>query len=312
LTIDRRAVSQLRDGVQAVMGWGATTHHVFSEAANRGIRRILGMISPHDVHFARVSASEARRFPDLFPTHAGLRDRVYRKLARFDAEYLKVPNDLAQLVVANSRFSVRTLREAGYQTPVEVIPLGIDGARTTTLSRRANEPFRFLFAGTVSPLKGAHHLIEAWNGLAPPSDFELVLAGEWQLPESWRRRLSPRIRALGRIPRAELESWYEKSSVLVLPSLGDGFGAVVLEALAYGLPVVTTDATGAAEILDASTGWVVPAGNREALVETLRSIVIDPHAVEAMRAPARETAGKYSWSRFRERLQGAIVRFMAA
>jgi glycosyltransferase involved in cell wall biosynthesis len=289
--IDRKAARLLHGGVRAVMGWGSSTHHAFLAARPRDIGRILCMASPHDVHFDRVIAAEKRLHPELFPD--GPRPaRVER--------YLRVPDELAQLVIANSRFTARTVREAGYQTPVEVIPLGVDEVAPRPAVR--DRP-RFLFAGAVSPLKGAHHLLKAWDRLRP-KDAELVLAGEWQLPDSWR---SDRVTALGRIPRAEMDDWYAKCAALVLPTLGDGFASVVLEALAHGLPVITTDANGAAEVLDADTGRVLPAGDVDALTETLRALIADPPPPSAA---ARAVAARYTWGRYRRHLQSVLTRWL--
>jgi glycosyltransferase involved in cell wall biosynthesis len=305
--IDRKAARRLRDGVRAVMGWGSTTHHAFRRAEALGIKRILALASPHDAHFARVIAAEKRLHPELF---ADPDASVYDRFLRFDERYLRKAEQLAQLCIVNSELTARTLREAGYETPIEVIPLGID-APPALGPRDGDGRFRFLFVGQVSPLKGAHRLLAAWERLSPPPDFELVLVGDWQLPDSYRRRLAPTVRVLGRLARDEVDAWYRKSSVLVLPTLGDGFASVMLEALSHGVPVVTTEFGGGAEILAARAGWVVPA-HVDALTDTLRAIIADPQSAESRRAVAHQTAQAYSWERYRRQVQSVVARFLDA
>jgi glycosyltransferase involved in cell wall biosynthesis len=95
--------------------------------------------------------------------------------------------------------------------------------------------------------------------------------------------------------------------VLVLPSLLDGFGMVVSEALAHGLPVITTRNTGAADLIEPGiNGWVIDAGNVEALAERLEHCIARPAELEAMREAAELSAARRPWSVYRSEIVDAV------
>jgi glycosyltransferase involved in cell wall biosynthesis len=95
---------------------------------------------------------------------------------------------------------------------------------------------------------------------------------------------------------------YAASSVLVHPSLTDGFGYTVLEGMASGLPVIVADGVGAADlVVDGYNGYVVPGGHSDAIAERLERLYHDPGLVRSMGEAARRTASELTLARFRER-----------
>jgi glycosyltransferase involved in cell wall biosynthesis len=115
-----------------------------------------------------------------------------------------------------------------------------------------------LFAGRLAPEKGVHILAEAMEGV---DGVNLVVAGDGPL-----RHLLPQ--ALGFVPHDELHELYAKASMLVLPSFGEGFGVVAMEAMSHGVPVIATTAGG--------LGWVIE--------DDVSGIVVQPGDVQGLRA----------------------------
>ncbi len=116
---------------------------------------------------------------------------------------------------------------------------------------------------------------------------------------------------MGSVPQHVLFSAYEQADVLVFPTLSDGFGMVVLEAFARGLPVITTDQAGAADLVrPGENGLVVPAGDREALSRALEWCLDNRPALYRMRQAALDTARNWQWPQYRaalaDRLSGAL------
>ncbi len=74
----------------------------------------------------------------------------------------------------------------------------------------------------------------------------------------------------------ELPEALNAGDLLVLPSVAEAFGLVLVEAMACGLPVIAADAHGPAQLVAAGTGWLVPADDQDALAETLRAVASDP------------------------------------
>jgi glycosyltransferase involved in cell wall biosynthesis len=156
--------------------------------------------------------------------------------------------------------------------------------------------FRISFVGLIEPWKGFHYLVEAFNALKL-KDSELVLWGgsgsrsvSQYLQEQMARNPSIIIRPVT-VRQFGYGNVYGKSSVFVHPSLADGFGYVVAEAMASGLPVIVTEATGAADlIVDGENGYIVPVGDSEAICERLRHLAENPHLLRQMGEAARTTA----------------------
>ena len=106
---------------------------------------------------------------------------------------------------------------------------------------------------------------------------------------------------------AILPKVYQDSSVLVLPTLCDGFGMVVSEALANGLPVITTTNAGAADLIQPGrSGFVIPPANEDALVDALGWCADHPRDLFDMRRAALETAANWTWTGYRRRFLEAL------
>jgi len=153
-----------------------------------------------------------------------------------------------------------------------------------------------LFAGSGFERKG---LATAIEGLAALGDraSRLLVIGKGD-PEPYRR-LAGRLNAAGRIVwlgvRPDLERWYAAADVLVLPTRYEPFGNVHLEALASGLPVVTTTAAGGAELVEEDRGDVVPPGDAGAVAEAMKRLRgADPAGLSAA---ARAAAEPFTYDR---------------
>ena len=161
-------------------------------------------------------------------------------------------------------------------------------------------PAYLLSLATLEPRKGLDVLLAA---LAEPKapDLPLLLVGQpgWggvdPLAEAARLGLAAgRVRLLGRLPDADLAVVLHRATALAVPSRAEGFGLPVLEAMAAGVPVVTSDAPALVEV-GGGAAHVVPRDDAGELAEAL-AIVADP-AERARRAAAgRARAGHYSWS----------------
>jgi len=158
---------------------------------------------------------------------------------------------------------------------------------------------RVLFAGLLYPLKGVHHLLAAFAEVATESGAaELVIVGRPQNKsyvtdlhrEIARLEIGDRVRFLGEVSQKELARWMRRSAVLVLPSLSEGLGRVLVEAMATATPVIGTLVDGIPEVVrDGETGWLVPPGDVASLAQRLRWILAHPQESREMGRRARET-----------------------
>jgi glycosyltransferase involved in cell wall biosynthesis len=166
--------------------------------------------------------------------------------------------------------------------------------------RRAGVPdaaFLALFAGRLVPEKGLEVLEEAWRIAELPPGATLALAGQGPV-----RISGTGVRALGHVERTELPALYAAAAALVVPSVAtatfrEPWGLVSNEAMHQGTPVIASDAVGAAAgglVLDGRTGFVVPAGDPDALAARLTALASNPGLGERLGAAAREHVASYT------------------
>ena len=180
----------------------------------------------------------------------------------------------AQVVVCASTALAEAARGLG-ATDVRVVPSGV---RIPESVGEPDEPPHALYVGRLSEEKGVRELAEAAN------DLPLVVVGDGPL-----RSLFPE--AVGFVPPSELGRYYERASVVVVPSRREGYGMVAREAMAYGRPVVATAVGGLLDAVeDGVTGRLVPAGRVESLRIALEQLLGDPDLRRRLGASAREHA----------------------
>ena len=114
---------------------------------------------------------------------------------------------------------------------------------------------------------------------------------------------SERVRVLGPINGARLVAAYQAADVFIFPSISDGFGLVLLEALACGLPVITTPRTAGPDLItQGENGFLVDAGDATALASRIQWFLENRSRIPSMSAAARATALTFSWVKFRSRI----------
>jgi len=176
-----------------------------------------------------------------------------------------------------------------------------------------NEPVcgRVFFAGTAELRKGIHYFAMAAERLvARGLRYEFRVAGNVR-PSVANQSQCRHLKFLGRVPRAEMAKEFAIADVFSLPSLAEGAPEVNLEALACGVPVVTTPEARAI-VRDGIEGRIVPSRDPEALADAIAEIVEDREKRERMSRAARERARDYAWEHYGERLIGALKWFAAA
>lgn len=213
-------------------------------------------------------------------------------------------------ILAISSFVEESLVDAGFPAEkISVSPLGVDVKAYPTVSDEANdEPFTALYIGSVTLAKGVPHLLEAWqqNGWGTDDTAQLLLCGNvssamWEVLSNYE---FDNVRTPGFVDPRE---YHQRASVFVFPSISDGYGKASLEAMAAGLPVITTDQTGARDtVTDGREGFIVPAGDAAALADRLQMLREDPSIQRQMGERALETAREQTWDKHAETVVAAL------
>jgi glycosyltransferase involved in cell wall biosynthesis len=283
----------------------AYSHVATSAFGNAGDGpKVLLQIQPHPVSVRAALASDSLR-PDVI-------DGAFNELTwpqeAFEI-YSREPL-LADLCIVASTYTRKTLIENGVQPErIQVIPYGVDLDFFRPPQRTKNK-FTVLFAGQIARQKGLHYLLEAWRYLSLP-DSELRIAGRVSSENrSFIREYGTQATFLGAFNREQLRAEYQQADLLCLPSLSDGFGHVVLEAMACGTPVLVTASCGASDLISSGqNGFVIPSADLAALSAKLEWAFRHRDELAEMRFAARNTAERYPWSRFRGALVEALQSF---
>jgi glycosyltransferase involved in cell wall biosynthesis len=205
---------------------------------------------------------------------------------------------LADAILACSEFHKSTLTAAGAPASrIRVIPLWADvdfwQERVTNASRQRHQ-LRVLYAGAISLRKGVPYLLQAVRTLGDA--VILTLVGDISSEITPILARFDGFRHVPYVPKRRLRELYQVNDVFVMPTLGDSFGFVTVEAMAAGLPVIASE-HGGAPVPDQS--WRVPVGSATAIAERLRYYCDDAAALARDSEVARQYARQFRPERYR-------------
>ena len=308
LWFDKTVAEKDLNGEKAVYGYEHAAKKTFQRQKSRGGLCIYDMPICHHAKSSSLLKQAAEEYPETqTPMDARLKRVAPRVNGRKDEEL-----GIADLVIAPSAFVKESLTEQGVPASrVQVVPFGAPPV-VTAEPKPANRPFVFLSAGSQSVRKGTHYLLEAWRKLAPVGEVELWLIGKMSLPHHLLNNLPGKVVITPSVPRQELYRMYQRASVLVLPSLCEGFALVITEAMANGLPVITTPNSGALGFLThGKDGFIVPTSDSERLAETMQWAMDHPDELAEISANAIIRAANWQWSDYRAKLASEVSSFLS-
>jgi teichuronic acid biosynthesis glycosyltransferase TuaC len=200
---------------------------------------------------------------------------------------------------------------AGASVNAVVIPVGVDLDRFTVGDERTRRRDRIMYAGLINFNKGIDVLLEAMERLAAQGhSARLVLAGgsfyrhtrlQEQRLRARARELGDRVQFIGRQPPEAIARLMASSAAVVLPSRAESFGAVLVEALACGTPVVATRCGGPEDIVVDEVGELVPVGDPASLAQALARTLDEPARYDPLRL-RRYAAERFSWDSVVDRI----------
>ena len=264
---------------------------------------------PIDVVHATAIAYPATDAPVVVTVHDLSFRNDRRRATRYGHHLFGRGTELARrnarLVACPSRASADECIAAGFDPGrVRVVPWGVRQRRVEAdevarvLARHGLDAPFVLFTGTVEPRKNLPALLAAFERLEH-RDVELVLTG----PSGWNedvgevlQRLGSRARVLGFVDRAELDALLAGATVFAYPSLQEGFGLPVLEAMVQGTAVVTARGTATEEVAGEAAVLVDPC-DVDAIAAAIDGVLDDDAARERVGRAARARAATFTWER---------------
>ena len=245
----------------------------------------------------RILFEERERFPGIEPQES--LDRIAADEGRDIAQW-----EEAHLLLAPSEF-VREgmIRMGADPEKIAIVEYGLPKEWFNTVS----EPVcgRVLYAGIVGLRKGAHYLAHAKRMLDDRGvQTEVRIVGPVHSTIVEHPAFQGPIYC-GQVPRTRMAEEFRRADVFVLPTVSDSFALVHLEAMACGVPVITTPNCGSV-VRDGVDGFIVPIRDAKLLADRIEQIVMDRALRERMSQNAKERAGQFTWERYGERLLSAV------
>jgi glycosyltransferase involved in cell wall biosynthesis len=304
--LDRRVCRRLRrsPGFQGVYAYEDGAADTFREARRRGIKCFYDQPIGYWRAARDILLEEAERVPEWASTLIG-NDDTRRKTDRKDEELA-----LADVVYVASSFTARTLQQAPQlRAPVVVIPYGAPNRPATAPVRHARvsgAPLRVIFVGSLGQRKGLSYLFEACRRLGPRVEVTIIGTLPLERCPALERELKA-VRWIPSCPHAQVLQEMVSHDVFLFPSLFEGFGLVLLEAMAMGLPIITTAHTAGPDLIaEGAEGFIVPIRSSEAIAERLELLAGDPQRLSAMSDAARKRAATFHWSDYGRCLAASV------
>ncbi|MEQ8238835.1 MAG: glycosyltransferase [Cyclobacteriaceae bacterium] len=283
-------------------GFQGSCHDSLIASKESGKKSICELATAHVTSAKEILGSEKNLHPDWAFTIDNL---VFP--APYERRLEEEPHH-ADHVIAASTFTKATLLAQDIPAEkIKVVPLGFDIAHIPyepdTFPPYQSRPLRLLYAGRVTQRKGIYYLLEALKSF-PVNQVELHIIGQMNGAEALLKPYQSFIHYHGAMTQQAIFNAYKDYDVLVLPSLFEGFGLVIVEAMAAGLPVITTPNTIGPELIKQNdNGIIVPIRDIAALKSSIEFFVnLDSDKLHQMRLLARKSATQYSWSHYQERL----------
>ena len=285
--------------------------HAFFSVPSGFVMRLLSM-EFHIPYIVSLRGSDvpgySERFTNLYLFLRPITRSIWKNAAR---------------VIANSG-GLRTLALLTESSrDIGVIRNGIDTDEFFPVPREYSHevsvPFRVLAIARLTPRKGLRSLLEAMILLKKKEKrvFSLDIVGDGHERESLEAftkesNLVDRVRFVGRVPHNEIVSLYHRAHVYVLPSLNEGMSNNVLEALACGLPIITTDTGGTRELVeDGVNGCIIRMKDPEHIAEKISFLAVHPEEAIAYGAESRRRAEALGWDEvakaYRKEYEAAIT-----
>ncbi len=285
---------KLSEGSGMLLGWSSATLEAIKPAQDLGRSVTIERGSTHIVEQMDVLKLA---YSENGLTFDGMVPEI---VAREEEEY-----DLADRISVPSKNAAVSFIKRGFPSEkILVNSLGVD-LSVFKPSRRPHKNCKpkIIFAGEIGVRKGVPWLLNAFRKISKKAELYLFGKIEKGFEQKLKQLICPGVKICGPVSMKKLAIEYRKADIFCLPSVEEGFGLVVLQAMASGLPVVVSDAVGAADVLrEGKEGLIVPAFNKQPLSEALELLIDDVDLRKKIGyASHRRIISQYSWQHYMER-----------
>lgn len=232
-----------------------------------------------------------------------------KNIERYKDEFLKSET----FIVASNVVKESLLFSDVLASKIAIIPYGVDSNKFELKKHQISSmPLKLIYVGEISYRKGIHHLLKVISEFSDKK-VELYLCGDYNDKSQLFNKYKgiSNIHFLGFVTRDMLTKQYASSDVFVLPTLGEGYGLVILEALSVGLPCIVSDLAGGNDaIIDGLNGFEFGAGDNVALKSCIQWFVDNPVKLSEMRINCRNSVLNQTWDLYASMLNKYLVQII--
>lgn len=302
--VARNLVKAQKRNVAGVYSFEDFAVQSFRKAKSLGIKNLYDLPIGYWRESHRLLKIEQEKWPEWASTLTGFNDSE-KKLKQKDEEL-----QLADAIFVASSFTAKTLKSyPGQLAPIHIIPYGFPPV--TKNKKNYAQPsktrrLKLLFVGGLTQRKGIANLFAAVSTLE--KHVQLTILG--YKASNNCKPLNAGLAKHNWIPTLSNDKVLElmrESDVLIFPSLFEGFGLVITEAMSQGTPVITTDRTAGPDLITHNKdGWLIEAGSTKALRDQIEHLIANPKKIEAAGKAAIETAKNWTWGDYGQKLTEVI------
>ncbi|MCS3861657.1 glycosyltransferase involved in cell wall biosynthesis [Salinibacter ruber] len=278
-------IRQQLDEGDIFYGWAGHCLESLKEAKKIGATTFIERSCPH-IEFQKEVLKEESKITGIKYSGKSLQDEIMKKEYE-ETDYIVTPSTYSYESFVDSKVDIE-----------KVLKVNL-GARIYDKDKKNKEDdtFRVLYVGGNALRKGLFYLLKAWNKMSL-NNSELVIRGN--VPLGLKKHTeTDNIKVVGRVNRKKLRKMYQNSSVFCLPSVDEGFGMVVSEAMSHSLPVIITENVGAKDIVkDEKDGFIIPIRDCKKISEKVQFLKENKKRAKKMGKNAKKKAKKYTWNRY--------------
>ena len=290
-----QACSRFLSKANAFLFYNGSGLDTLNKAKKKGIITIVEVVNSHVDYQETILRNEYQELGLKWqPFHK--KEKKRRMLEYERADYILLPSEFVKKSFLLHGFPKEKLLK---------VPYGFNQlSLNSNKNKHAQKAFTVLYVGSISVRKGLCDLIEAFKKM-PIKDKKLVITGPMTSPTGFESiSLSPDIIFTGVLKGKDLHTVYASADVFCLPSVEEGFGLVLGEALSFGLPIIATENSGASDIFtNGQEGFIVPVKSSEAILEKLILLTNNKEVFIRMKnAAIKRTSSLCGWQKTQNQL----------
>lgn len=289
----------IKHNVDAVIMYDTTSNKCWSILLDEAphIKRILDVTIASRLFMKENYIKDMERTGDNYFKIEQQHLWIENNMVRYKEEFRKSE----YFIVASNVVKESLLFSGVLENKIAIIPYGVDIDKFEFKQhQKFSLPLKIIYVGEISYRKGIHHLLKVISKFCG-QNVDLYLCGDFKGSSKLfnEYKNSSNIHFLGFVTRDVLAKKYADSDVFILPTLGEGYGLVVLEALSVGLPCIVSDLAGGNDaIIDGYNGFEFPAGDNLALKSTIQWFIDNPTKLSEMSINSRKSVLNQTWESY--------------